>query len=144
MLKHDKLNQDNNLSFLAQAFDEPTELDLGRLRRSVGRALPGRSRGSVLTRLSAMAACLALLVATAAVMQQGERATLNQVASVEMHVDSEGRVIFEFADGSQGHRVQRVSSPQARLGDPLQANGTQFVHANGMPEPGTAVFYRID
>jgi hypothetical protein len=139
----------------AAASDEPTEMDVARLRRRVREGLreeaPSTSTRTSVLRGLALASALALAVAALHVMSTAEfhlGAPVSGTEPVEMalSVAPDGSVRVEVqGDQARIRSLTKSDSPVPGSGavvTPLD-DGT-FVDPGSENEPGTLVFYRVD
>jgi hypothetical protein len=87
---------------------------------------------------AAMAAAAIGLVSVAPVPEAG-------ATDFRVSLTPGGETMFEFEDGRGIHRIVKTTCLETGDNSAVHvARGQRFVEPNGTPEPGTAVFYRVD
>ena len=127
---------------------EVSEQDVASLRRRVARDANPTQHTPRLRQAWAAAAAAAVAALGIGLVAWGPMpGTPGERASKDFRVSltPAGETMFEFADGRSVHKIVKTTCLEGTSQEDVHfARGQRFVEPNGVPEPGTAVFYRID
>lgn len=127
---------------------EVTEHDVTSLRRRLASDMSGAGHSPRLRHAWAAAAAAAVAAFGIGLVAWGPMsgtAGQRSAAAFQVSLTPAGETMFEFADGRSVHKIVKTTCLEGTSQEAVHfARGQRFVEPNGTPEPGTAVFYRID